>query len=208
MHEWWVCLLTTPRTRVGSRARGRPPYSIGSRTGGSVWQTTVVVGVPDGLSAYVFVAPPGESPYVLQANLRSPFVGAAAFGRSVAVHSNSVVVGDPEQSNFFGLGTVHVFVRSGTAWSHQQEILTPTNVVSFGSSVAIEDNVAAIGAPLSDPSGQLQPGFGVHLQALRHELARCSLLWYPCQRRPSHRSIWVLRRCFPGHCCDWCAFQQ
>jgi hypothetical protein len=113
----------------------------------AIWQTTAVVAEPG--AAYVFVAPPGESPYVFQAQLQVPFGGKAAFGESVAVHSDTVVVGDPKLSNFFGLGAVHVFVRSGTAWSHQERIFPPNNdVMSFGSSVAIEDNLALIGALL------------------------------------------------------------
>ena len=83
------------------------------------------------------------------------------FGRSVALSSNTVVVGASlEDSNAIGVngsqadnsasgsGAVYVFTRSGTTWT-QQAYLKASNTETgdnFGSSVALSSDAVAVGA--------------------------------------------------------------
>ncbi len=67
-----------------------------------------------------------------------------AFGASVALADDLLLVGAPTQNR----GSVHVFRRSGTSWPPQR-VLTPNeglDIVSFGSSLALHPPYAAIGA--------------------------------------------------------------
>lgn len=83
------------------------------------------------------------------------------FGRSVALSSNTVIVGASlEDSNAIGVngnqadnsasgsGAVYVFTRSGTTWT-QQAYLKASNTETgdnFGSSVALSSDAVAVGA--------------------------------------------------------------
>ena len=111
-------------------------------------QKTTVVGAPeDGNGqAYVFVADQTVSPWQLQARLPQS-AHTLDFGASVAVDGDSAIVGAPAESTFFGTGVVHIFVRSGTAWSEQRFLFSPTDIHSFGSSVAISGDIALVGSP-------------------------------------------------------------
>jgi hypothetical protein len=91
--------------------------------------------------------------------------GGDAFGRSVTVSGNTLVVGAPledsnatgingDQDNFFAndSGAVYVFIRNGTEWS-QQAYLKASNTDGgdeFGRSVAIAGNTLVVGAHLED----------------------------------------------------------
>jgi hypothetical protein len=111
-------------------------------------QKTTVVGAPGDSNgeAYVFVADQTVSPWQLQARLPRS-ASSRDFGASVAVDGNSAIVGAPAASTFFGTGVAHIFVRSGTAWSEQHFLFSPTDVHSFGSSVAISGDIALVGSP-------------------------------------------------------------
>jgi hypothetical protein len=111
-------------------------------------QKTTVVGAPGDSNgeAYVFVADQTVSPWQLQARLPRS-ASSRDFGASVAVDGNSAIVGAPAESTFFGTGVVHIFVRSGTAWSEQSFLFSPTDIHSFGSSVAISGDIALVGSP-------------------------------------------------------------
>lgn len=65
----------------------------------------------------------------------------AMFGNAVALGPNLLLAGDI-------LGTVKVFARDGTAWSHDQVLLPPDadHAVSFGRAIALDDDVAVIAA--------------------------------------------------------------
>ena len=121
-------------------------------------QKTTVVGAPrDGNGeAYVFVADQTVSPWQLQARLPLS-TPSRDFGASVAVDGNSAIVGAPAESTFFGTGVVHIFVRSGTAWSEQRFLFSPTDIHSFGSSVAISGDIALVGTPNAQAGPD--PGF-------------------------------------------------
>jgi len=70
------------------------------------------------------------------------------FGYSVAVSSNTVVVGAPREGNDES-GAAYVFVRNGTTWSEQARLkITNSAFVSrFGWSVAVSGDTIIVGAP-------------------------------------------------------------
>jgi hypothetical protein len=68
-----------------------------------------------------------------------------SFGTSGSISGDTVIIGAPGKTQ--NLGAAYVFVRSGSAWSQQQE-LTPSDatVTSFGGSVAIDGDTAIVNA--------------------------------------------------------------
>ena len=132
---------------------------------------TVAVGAPyDGVSAnadqgsaYVFVR--SGAVWGLQAHLAAAD-GAANdyFGYSVAISGNTVAVGaigDDVGANA-DQGSAYVFVRSGSTWSQQQQLLLPAvdGAVDdyFGTSVTISGDTVAVGAPLHDVGANADQG--------------------------------------------------
>jgi hypothetical protein len=72
------------------------------------------------------------------------------FGHAVAVDGDTLVVGAPGQPGYPATpGSVHVFVRTGSTWTLQARLLSPgaNTTEGFGSSLALEGNTLAIGAP-------------------------------------------------------------
>jgi uncharacterized protein (DUF2345 family) len=69
------------------------------------------------------------------------------FGNSVAISASTVVVGAPGKA--VGQGAAYVFVRTGTTWAQQQELVASDGAVTdlFGVSVAIDVDTAVVGAP-------------------------------------------------------------
>ena len=124
---------------------------------------TAVVGAPDddtaagnnAGSAYVFVRS-GIS-WSQQAKLTASDAAAFdAFGKSVAIDGNTIVVGadlDSDAGSFSG--SAYVFVRSGTSWSEQQK-LTASDAAAgdqFGISVGISGETVVVGAVADDDGG-------------------------------------------------------
>jgi hypothetical protein len=66
-------------------------------------------------------------------------------GFAVAVSADTLVVGAPQAAS--NAGRVYVFVRSGTTWSQQQELMPITTSDHFGSAVAIDRDTIVVGAP-------------------------------------------------------------
>jgi trimeric autotransporter adhesin len=112
-------------------------------------------------AVYVFVR--SGITWVQQAYLKASNTGAYdAFGSSLALAGNTLVVGAPgEASAATGIngnqgnntasnaGAVYVFVRSGTSWM-QQAYLKASNTGSgdrFGSSLALSEGTLVVGAP-------------------------------------------------------------
>ena len=79
------------------------------------------------------------------------------FGTSVAVSGDTVLVGSPrtDSSGLGDSGAAYVFVRTGTTWTKQAELLAGDIRIQgqFGSSVALDGNEAVIGAPWQWSSG-------------------------------------------------------
>jgi hypothetical protein len=114
-----------------------------------------VVGAPfdnistaaDAGSAYVFRR--SGSSWSQEAKLTAPTSMADKhFGTSVAISGNTIVVGEPEFAPN-GEGHAYVYIYAGGNWSNQAT-LSPTVSTSdniFGTSVAIDGDVAVVGDP-------------------------------------------------------------
>jgi hypothetical protein len=78
------------------------------------------------------------------------------FGRSVALHVDTAVIGAwQDQDNGFRSGSAYVFTRSGSDWIEQVKLLAADGGVwdQFGYSVAVDGDIALIGAPGNDDNG-------------------------------------------------------
>ena len=103
-------------------------------------------------SAYIFVR--SDSSWTLQQKV-VPFdyddsMPSGKFGNSVAIHGNTAVVGAyrDDTSNEMDSGSVYVYARSGTIWTHEDKII-PSDVASmeqFGQSLALVDGTLIVGA--------------------------------------------------------------
>jgi hypothetical protein len=130
---------------------------------------TIVVGAeladvglnPDRGAAYVFVR--NGSGWTPQAKLSATDgVTGDHFGRSVSISGETIVVGADSHStggNMFQ-GAAYVFVRNGTAWIQQAELLASdgAGLDSFGFSVAIGGETVVVGAPIDDINGNAYRG--------------------------------------------------
>jgi hypothetical protein len=107
-------------------------------------------------AAYVFVAPASGWAHARQvAILKAPGgQSEEAFGRSVAISGNTIVIGAPDRADGgrAGQGVVYVFVKPASGWSH---IAPPLRLTAtrgqanefFGESVAVSGNEVFVGAP-------------------------------------------------------------
>jgi hypothetical protein len=84
------------------------------------------------------------------------------FGSDVVIDGDTALVGSHMAWNNgnYAQGSVYAFVRSGTTWSQQQELVASdgTEQANFGSSMALEGNTAVIGAMLAPVNGQKEIG--------------------------------------------------
>ncbi len=78
---------------------------------------------------------------------------ADRFGSAVALHGNVAVAGAPaDEQAATNAGSAYVFRFDGTNWGQEQELLPwnpPYSQGAFGTSVALDGNVVAIGAPMT-----------------------------------------------------------
>jgi len=107
-------------------------------------------------SANVFIRS-GTVGWTEQAKLIA-FDGAASdeFGRSVAIHGDTVVVSArDDDDNTQNSGSVHIFIRTGTAWSQQAKLVASDGAAGdrFGRSVAMDVDTLVIGAYRDDNNG-------------------------------------------------------
>jgi hypothetical protein len=107
-------------------------------------------------AAYVFTAPaPGWAHARQLALLRAPRgQSEEAFGRSVAISGDTIVVGAPDREvgRHTGQGAAYVFMKPASGWSHASPPLELTAARGqagefFGESVAISGNTVIVGAP-------------------------------------------------------------
>jgi hypothetical protein len=99
----------------------------------------------------IFVA--NGTNWTRQAKITAPAGTAQAFfGVSVSIYNDTVLVG----ANQVGItGAAYVFVRNGTNWT-LQATLKPTGLptgANFGTSVALDDDTAVVGAPGQPTNG-------------------------------------------------------
>jgi hypothetical protein len=143
-------------------------FSVAVASGGG--GKTVVVGAPffhkttAGPSigrAFVFVG--AGTSWTRQANL-SPADGRSgdAFGFSVAISSNTVIVGAPahDPGDKPLAGQAYVFVRSGSVWSLQSTLRASNGAAGdlFGLAVDVSLDAAVVGAPVRDTSAGTSSG--------------------------------------------------
>jgi hypothetical protein len=107
-------------------------------------------------SAYVFIR--SGTVWVEQAKLTAldPAAGDQ-FGLGVAISNDTVIVAAPGDSDSdSGSGSAYVFVRSGTAWTHQAKLTALDAAANdqFGSWVAILGDTAVVGAAGDDDAGE------------------------------------------------------
>jgi hypothetical protein len=126
---------------------------------------TVVIGAygddSDTGSAYVFVRSGSTWAFEHKLTASNPHQNDR-FGNSVAIDTNAVLVGSYFSSPFEirSAGSVYYFTRTAGAWS-QQAVLTasdPNEYNYFGCSVALDANIAVIGAYECDINGIADAG--------------------------------------------------
>jgi hypothetical protein len=108
-------------------------------------------GLGDPGAAFVFVR--DGSTWTQQAEL-TPGDGAASkhFGHAVALSGDTAVVGTDAEED---LGTAYVFVREGTSWTQQAQLLADDGEPGdeLGFAVAVSGNAVIVGAPGDDDAG-------------------------------------------------------
>lgn len=114
-------------------------------------------------SAYVFLRT--GTIWAQQDNVIAPF-GAAddRFGYSIGINGDYLVVGanDDDVSGASNAGSAHVFLRSGSNWTYQDELNpTPSEDDHFGESVAIDGDYIVVGRPYN-------PGYAGSLAFVFH----------------------------------------
>lgn len=119
---------------------------------------TAVLGAGADNAAYVFVRNPrGTKDWVQQATLEpADGIPGALFGRSVSIDGEVVLIGAySDDSNGDRSGSAYVFVRVPSkpgSWSQEAKLIPTDNMElqQFGRSVAIDGEIAVIGAWWSD----------------------------------------------------------
>ena len=111
----------------------------------SVNADTAVIGADFKNAAYVFVRS-GTTWSQQQELTASDAVNGDYFGWSVSVSGDTAVISDSIKTS--NQGVAYVFVRSGTTWTQQQEIIGSDVTFGdrFGISVAVNGNTAIVGA--------------------------------------------------------------
>lgn len=115
-------------------------------------QGTVVIGNSDMRQAIVYKEMPilaGGTQWLEQDTLVNPaYEGYSAFGLSVAIDGDKIIVGEPKSSPAKTQGTAHIFERVGHVWVNKFKF-TPSNSAlgpSYGTAVALERNTVFVGA--------------------------------------------------------------
>ena len=132
----------------------------------SVDHGTVAIGAPfddtpdaaEGGSVYVFTHVDGL--WTSQAKLREvvpSWNSTIWFGGGVAVQNDTLLVGAPRYHT--DNGAVYVYTRTGSTWTRQQLILPLAEAeVSFGSSLALEEDTAVVGVSRAGTGSFLDHG--------------------------------------------------
>jgi hypothetical protein len=124
---------------------------------------TLAVGSPGLGSGAVDVFVRNGGTWTLQAELAAPEGSSyGTLGSAVDLDGDVLLAGDPTTSDGSWSqpghehGSAHVFRRVGGLWSHEAllEPATLQDLDLFGKAVAIDGDVAAVGAPRADPLGE------------------------------------------------------
>lgn len=110
----------------------------------------------DSGGAYVFENLPGG--WTEQATLIGADTQAGdAFGLSVGLSGNRAIVGAPfDDDSGTGSGAAYIFVRTGSSWTQEAKFgaFDGAALDQFGTTVTINGDTAAVGAPGDDDGGQ------------------------------------------------------
>ena len=120
-------------------------------------------------AAYVYVANSTGSAWTEQTKLvATDGVTGDRFGTSVGISGNSVIIGSSRDDNGLASdsGSAYLFRRTGTTWAQQQRIRATDQSEgdNYGTAVAINSDVIAIGAPLEDNVGGTDAGAAYMLE--------------------------------------------
>jgi hypothetical protein len=112
---------------------------------------TLLVGSPIAGMAYVFglQGATWTEQAILSAFDQSP-ADYNAFGSSVALDDSTLIIGAPlDGAHAPNAGAAYTFTKKDNTWTAQSKLLAPDGAGSdeFGTSVAVEDKQAAVGAP-------------------------------------------------------------
>ena len=118
--------------------------------------TIAVAGAPVSGSASVLALAAGAWGEVQRLVPATP-AAPGDFGKAVALTETDVFVGAPTWSgaSYYMVGAVHVFRSSGGTWTAQALLEPPTDAYGqgFGSAIAVDGTLLAVGAPGSDGGG-------------------------------------------------------
>ena len=133
---------------------------------------TIVIGAQSDGSAYVFVG--AGSNWAEEAKLvPSDGAGPDIFGDSVDIDGDTVVIGAPIHTHgITQSGSAYIFVRSGTTWTQQAELLAnaPVSGDRLGNAVGISVDTVVVGAELADNTGGVDAGSAYVFTRFRSDL--------------------------------------
>jgi hypothetical protein len=123
---------------------------------------SIVIGAPlddapgvDAGSAYVFTG--AGATWTEQAKLVAADGAAGdSFGLTIGIDADTVVVGSAGDDDAgSAAGSAYVFARSGATWSQQAKLVAADGAAGdlFGFGVAVDGDIATIGAPNDDDAG-------------------------------------------------------
>ncbi len=118
---------------------------------------TILVGAPGQATGAAFVFEPREVPDKWgEPQILAPS-GSAAFGASVAIKDDRLVVGAPFEND---RGIVYIYVDDGAGFAFEREFRSPRaeRGTEFGRSVAFDGTTIVVGAPRESAS---LPGMGI-----------------------------------------------
>ncbi|HQR35753.1 MAG TPA: FG-GAP repeat protein, partial [Blastocatellia bacterium] len=115
---------------------------------------------PTGGTVYVYVF--SGSSWVLQQTIKSPDEFSDAFGGSLALDGNRLVIGMHADVIFSAVsrGSAYVYERTGTIWNLRQKLIAADGAAEdyFGLGMALSGNTIIVGASGADISGYSHQG--------------------------------------------------
>lgn len=133
------------------------PESIGAQAFGSVIDLDgpqAVVSITNGALAFYRVQ---DTWYLTGTFLPDAWPQAAEFGSSIDLHENLLIIGAPgqEQGALSDAGAAYIYEFTGSSWVFRAKLgaFFKDALDWFGAAVAIDDDIAVIGAPRDDAPG-------------------------------------------------------
>jgi hypothetical protein len=158
-------------------AQGAPPIRVlhpageaGDQFGGCVaidGDTAIVGAYVDDIGANIdqgsaHIYRRNGTVWVFEATLTTAGGTNDLFGWSVALSGNTAIVGSPTDSvgSNAGQGAAYIFVRTGTTWSQQAQLVASDGQAydQFGIAVALDGDTAIVGAYLDDAGAIINKG--------------------------------------------------